>query len=188
MTKLDSQIAERSLEQLVLEELRDLLSFVTRHEKQFVRLVLDKSQQEQKQERIAKKKAAEKQRRRVSEIDTLIERLYVDNVSGKVSDERYEKMSAKFEAEQIALVQTLATLETELAELESQSDNVDKFLDTVRRNTKIEKLTPAIVNEFIDCIIVHEPEQARGDRRQKVDIIYHRIGAVDLAEWQAANA
>lgn len=73
------------LEQLVTQELRDLLAFVTRHEKRFVRLVMDKSQLEQKQERVAKKKAAEKQRRRVAEIDTIIERLYVDNVSSKVS-------------------------------------------------------------------------------------------------------
>ena len=150
--------------------------------------MMDKSQQEQKQERAAKKKTAEKQRRRVSEIDTLIERLYVDNASGKVSDDRFGKLSAKFEAEQAALVQALDLIETELAELESQSVNVDKFLDTVRRNAEVEKLTPAIVHEFIDRIIIHEPEQARKNRRQKVEIVYHKIGKIDLADWLAESA
>ncbi len=63
--------------------------------------------------------------------------------------------------------------------MESQAVNVDRFLSVVRRYTEIEELTPAIVHEFIDRIIVHEPEQARGDRRQKVEIIYNNIGAVD---------
>lgn len=62
---------------------------------------------------------------------------------------------------------------------ESQAVNVDRFLSVVRRYTEIEELTPAIVHEFIDRIIVHEPEQERGDRRQKVEIIYNNIGAVD---------
>jgi hypothetical protein len=63
---------------------------------------------------------------------------------------------------------------------------VDKFLSVVRKYTEIEELSPAIVHEFIGRIIIHEPENTRIDRRQKVDIIYHRIGAVDLEEWQTA--
>lgn len=95
-----------------------------------------------------------------------------------------EKMSGKFEAEQAELTQALASLETEIAAEESQAVNVDRFLSVVRRYTEIEELTPAIVHEFIDRIIVYEPEQARGDRRQKVEIIYNNVGAVDrLALW-----
>ena len=60
---------------------------------------------------------------------------------------------------------------------------MDRFLDTVRRYTEIETLTPAIVHEFIDKIIIYEPEQARGNRRQKVEIVYIKIGAVDLDSW-----
>ena len=102
-----------------------------------------------------------------------------DNVSGKVPDERYMKMAAKFEAEQVELIQSYDALEAELAEQERQNVNVDKFLSVVRRYTEIEKLTPAIVHEFIDKIIIHEPEQARGNRRQRVEIIYNNIGAFD---------
>jgi len=103
-------IRESQLEQLVLEELRQLLRYIPKHEKQFAKLVMDRSAQEQKRDTAAKKRSAAKHRQRIAELDTL---------------------------------------------------------------------TPAIVHEFIDRIIVHEPEQARGDRRQKVEIIYNNIGAVD---------
>ena len=181
-------IREVVLEQLVLEELRDLLAFISQHEKQFVRLVMDKSKQEQARDASSKKRAAAKHRRRIAEIDALIERLYVDNASGKVPDERYAKMSAKFEAEQAALIDILDALEKELTEQEEQVNGVDSFLDTVRRYTEIETLTPAIVHEFIDKIIIYEPEQARGNRRQNVEIIYNKIGAVDLNNWQSESA
>ena len=161
-------------------ELRELLGFVVKHEKQFVRLVMDRSTQEQQRDISVKKKALDKHRKRIEELDTLIERLYVDNVSGKVNDERYEKMSSKFEAEQADLKQAAVILEKDLAELESEAVNVDKFLSVVRKYTEIEELTPAIVHEFIDRIIIHDPEQARGNRRQKVEIIYNNIGAVDF--------
>lgn len=71
---------------------------------------------------------------------------------------------------------------------ESQAVNVDRFLSVVHRYTEIETLTPAIVHEFIDRIIVHEPEQARGDRRQKVEIIYNNIGAVDRLALKGLRA
>ena len=176
------------MEQLVLEELRELLRFVSGHEKRFVRLVMDKSRQEQNKEMAAKKRASEKHRRRIAEIDTLIERLYTDNVTGKVPDERYFKMSAKFETEQAALIDTLDVLEAEIAEQESQAVSVDRFLDVVRRYTEIEKLTPAIVHEFIEKIIIYEPEQARGNRRQKVEIVYNNIGAINPQSWQDTSA
>lgn len=176
------------MEQFVLEELRELLRFVSLNEKRFVPLVMDKSRLEQSKETAAKKRAAEKNRRRIAEIDTLIERLYTDNVSGKVPDERYLKMSAKFEVEQGELTQALTSLETEIAAEESQAVNVDRFLEVVRRYTEIEKLTPALVHEFIEKIIVHEPEQARGDRRQKIEIIYNNIGAVNPQCWQNAGS
>jgi len=173
-------IAESSLEALVLEELRDLLSFVASHEKQFVQLIMEKSALEQQSDMIVKKKAFDKQRKRIDELDMLIERLYEDNVIGKINDSRYEKMSARFEAEQAELKDTAAVLEHEIGVLESEAVNIDKFLLVVRKYTEIKELSPAIIHEFIDRIIIHDPEQARGNRIQKVEIIYNNIGAVDF--------
>mgnify|MGYP000845321705 FL=1 len=103
-------------------------------------------------------------------------------------DERYAKISAKFEAEQAGLKETVSALEAEISGQEQQTANVDSFLALVRRTTEIEKLTPAIVHEFIEKIIVYEPEQARGDRRQKVEIIYNNIGAVDPQSWAESGS
>ena len=177
-------IREDMLEQIVLEDLRELLAFVLEDEKRFVRLVMDKSQQDQQRERQGKKKELAKLKKRIQEIDTLIERLYIDNASGKVTDERYEKMSAKFEEQQATMIVAHDLLESEIGEQEEAADGIEKFLNTVSRyTTEIEKLTSAIVHEFIDKIIIHEPEQARGNRRQEVEIVYHRIGKVDIGEW-----
>jgi hypothetical protein len=181
-------IREAVLEQLVLEELRDLLAFVTRYEKRFIRLVTDKSRQERLKDVSSMKRTAEKHRRRIAEIDLLIERLYTDNVSGKVNDERYEKMSSKLEAEQAELIALLDTLEGDIAEQDNQAAGVDRFIDSVRRYTEIETLTPAIVHEFIDKIIIHEPEQAQGNHRQRVEIVYHKIGKIDIDGWQNVSA
>jgi NifB/MoaA-like Fe-S oxidoreductase len=93
-------------------------------------------------------------------------------------------MAAKFEGEHAAMVTAFNLLKAELGEQDEAANGIEKFLNTVRRyTTEIEKLTPAIVHEFIDKIIVHEPEQARGNRRQVVEIVYHRIGKFDLDGW-----
>ncbi|MCD7947888.1 MAG: recombinase family protein [Oscillospiraceae bacterium] len=181
-------ITEAALTELILLELRELLRFVSRHEKRFVRLVMDKSKQEQGKELAAKRRAAERHRRRIDEIDLLAERLYEDNATGKITDERYAKLSAKYEAEQADLVRLLDGLEGEISDAQAQAVNVDRFLALVRRYTEVETLTPAIVHEFIDRIIVHEAENPRGDRRQKVEIIWSNIGAVDLENAQEPTA
>ena len=185
-------IREDILEQIVLEDLRELLAFVLEDEKRFVRLVMDKSLSDQEREIQGKKKELAKLKKCIEETDAIIERLYLDNIGGKLSDEHYDKMTAKFEEQQAAMVAAYDLLKAELGEQDEAANGIEKFLNTVRRyTTEIEKLPPAIVHEFIDKIIVHEPEQARGNRRQKVEIIYNRIGAVDLRgrmEMSAASA
>lgn len=180
-------IRDTVLEQLVLEELRALVDYVSKNEKMFITHVLVKSRHEWRKEKATRKRTAEKHRRRVAEIDLLIERLYADNVSGKVPDERYAKMSSKLEDEQATLVKMLAELDEEITEQSERENDLGRFLDTLKRYTKIAQLTPAIVHEFIDKIIIHEPERARRDRLQKVEIVYHKIGAIDLNRWQEEN-
>ncbi|MDL2254322.1 DUF4368 domain-containing protein, partial [Ruminococcaceae bacterium OttesenSCG-928-I18] len=174
-------INEKLLTQLVLEDLREVLQFVGKYEKQFVRMVMAQSQREQNKTLAAQKKKLAACQRRIGEIDTLIERLYEDNVSGKVPDERYMKMAAKFEDEQAELREQAAVLETAVAEDERKAVNVDRFLTLVRKYTTIGELTPAIVHEFIEKIVVHEAEGGRKNRTQKVEILYANVGAIDCA-------
>jgi DNA invertase Pin-like site-specific DNA recombinase len=172
-------IREEVLAELVLEELRELLRFVDKNESRFAKMIMDKSMAEQNKALVLKKQSSQKMQLRIGELDTLIERIYEDNVSGKISDERFAKLLAKYETEQAKLVEKSTLFQAELAELESQSANVERFMRKVRKYTSaIETLTPAIVREFVDKIIVHEPINPRKNRVQKVEIIYNDVGVV----------
>lgn len=176
-------IQEKSLEQLVIEELRELLNFVKAYEDEFVQLVVGKSAALKSNSLSAKKQSIKKIADRINELDGIIERLYGDNVSGKITDERFMKMSAKFEKEQAELNKKIPALHKEFSEIENENANIDRFMQIVRKYTEVEELTLAIVHEFIDRIIVHDPENARGKNRvQRVEIVYNNIGVVPCLE------
>ena len=98
------------------------------------------------------------------------------NVSGRLSDERFEKLSVDYESEQKQLAERAAVLETELAEQGEKAANVGKFLAIVRKYTDIQELTPTLLREFVDKIVVHEPDRSSGKREQKIDIYYNFVG------------
>jgi phosphoglycolate phosphatase-like HAD superfamily hydrolase len=164
------------LEKLVLEDIRKVSAYAKEHEDEFVEMVMERTMTRAQKELAAKKKELEKSKRRISELDGLFKRLYEDNVSARISDERYEKLSAEYETEQRQLTDRAAVLEADLAEQGKKAANVGKFLATVRRYTDIQELTPTILREFIDKIIVHEPDRSSGKRQQKVDIHYNFVG------------
>lgn len=176
-------IRESTLSEIVLDNLRQVLSAVKAHEKEFARMIMESGEAEQKKDIAAKKRLLTQKRKRIDELDTLFERVYEDNVSEKLSDERFAKMSAKYEREQQELRVEVTELDAALSEQESRLGDMDKFLAMVRKYTDIQELTPALTNEFIDRIIVHEPSKARGNRVQQVDIIYNGVGAVDLSQF-----
>ena len=175
-------ISEAALTEIVLDSMRKVLGFASQHEREFARLVMEKGEVEQKREITANKRILAQKRARVEELDNLFEHIYEDHVSGKLSDERFNKMSQKYDKEQQDIVTELKELEAALSGQESKLGDMDKFLAAVRRYTDIQELTPAITNEFIDRIIVHEPDKARGNNRiQKIDIIYNGVGAIDTS-------
>ncbi len=177
-------ISESALTEIVVDNLRQLLSFFAQNERGFAQMVMEKSEDGQRRDIAAKKRLLTQKRKRVDELDTLFERTYEDNVAGKLSNERYAKMSAKYELEQKDLRAEIADIEVVVTGQESRLGNVDKFLGVIRKYTDIQELSPSIVNEFIDRIIVHEPEKARGNRIQQVEIIYNGIGAIEIPQNQ----
>jgi hypothetical protein len=114
----------------------------------------------------------------MTELDRLFVRLYEDHVSGKLSDERFAKMSADYEAENSGLKKRVEVLERELSEQGDKVHNVGRFLDIVRRYTDIQELTPTLLREFIDKIIVHEADKSSGKRQQEVEIHYNFVGMI----------
>jgi hypothetical protein len=180
-------ISEVALTELVLESMRKVLSFAKGHEREFAKLVMEHTATDQKRAIAAKKKQMAQKSRRIDELDVLFERLYEDYVSRKITDERFAKLSAKYEDEQAILKAGMADWEEELAAQEAKLDDVDKFMALVSKYTDIQTITPAIANEFIERIIVHEPEKARGNRVQQVDIIYNGVGEFPAESLQQAG-
>ena len=169
-------IREVVLSDIVLEHLRQTVQYVQAHEAEFVQAVMDKSMADQKREVAQKRRELTQAERRVSELDTLFQRLYEDNVSGKLSDERFSKLSKSYEDEQRTLSEKAKALHAELDKEQAQAVNVAQFIALVKKYSEIDTLTPAIVNEFIERINVHAPDKSSGHRSQQVDIIYNFIG------------
>jgi hypothetical protein len=166
------------LEKLVLEDIQRVGQLAAQHEDRFVQLLMKNSLSNEQKEIAAKKKEQNKANRRMSELDRLFVRLYEDHVGGKLSGERFAKMSADYEAENTSLKNRVEVLELELSEQGEKVDNVGKFLIIVRKYTDIQELTPTLLREFIDKIIVHEADKSSGKRQQEVEIHYNFVGMI----------
>jgi len=176
------------LEKLVLENMRRVIGFVTQHEERFLQKIMDNSVQERKQVMAVKQRKLIAAKSRIQELDLLFKRIYEDNFKGKLSDDRFIKLSAEYEAEQKDLQSTAAALEMELSEQEKQTVNVDRFVKMVRKHVGMKELTPELLHEMIEKIVIHAPDKSSGKRTQQVDIHYSfGIGIIDL-DSEAATA
>lgn len=169
-------IRKKVVYQLVLESLQRVLSYVKVYEENFVQEQLAKSSEDQKKELARKRRELAKAEKRIAELDVLFQRVYEDNVSGKLSDERYATMSENYEAEQKALKESLVLLGAEIDEQNDKTVNVLAFVEKVKRYTEISELTPEIVNEFIDYIMVSNKQIIDGKTVYPIDIYYNGIG------------
>ena len=126
--------------------------------------------------------------RRIAELDTIFQRLYEDNINGKLNDERFLKLSRTYEDEQRALSEKARQIHAELDKEQAQAVNVAQFIALVKKHNEIDALTPAIVNEFIERIDVHAPDKSSGHRTQQIDIVYNFVGMlpVSLAKKKTA--
>ena len=169
-------IREKVVYALVLESLRRVMFYVQAFEKRFVQEQLEKSSEEQKKELAKKRRELAKSEKRISELDLLFQRIYEDNVSGKLTDERFATMSANYEAEQKSLKEAVAMLRDEIEAQDDKTVKVLSFVEKVKRYTEIEELTPTIVNEFIDCIMVSKKQVIDSKTVYPIDIYYNGVG------------
>lgn len=181
-------IREVVLFDIVLEHLRQTVWYVQTHEAKFIQEVMDKSMADQKQEVAQKRRELAQAERRIADLDLLFQRIYEDNVSRKLSDERFSKLSKTYEDEQHTLTEKVKQLHAELDKEQAQAINVAHFIALVKKYDKIDTLTSALVNEFIERIEVHAPDKSGGHRTQQIDIVYNFIGApvVSLAKKKVA--
>ena len=166
------------LEQVVLGEIKRLTKYAVHYEDQFLEAVMGSSQKSAEAEHKRKQKELAAAQARDNELDGLFERIYEDHLSGKLSDERFAKMSQRYEAEQAELAEKMKLLHHEIDKLSSNSVSTDLFLSTVRKYTRAKKLTPRMLNELINRIEVHQAEKINGEWVQRLTIHYNCIGAL----------
>ena len=173
------------LEQVVLGEIKRLTKYAVRYEDEFLKAVMGSTQKTAESERKRKQKELSAARARDDELDGLFERIYEDNLSGKLSDERFSRMSQRYEAEQLELKERMKTLRTEIEKLASESVSTDMFLSIVRKYTRAKKLTPRMLNELVNHIEVHQAEKIDGEWVQKLTIHYNCVGALFIPDTEA---
>ena len=122
----------------------------------------------------------EKDEKRMDELDRLFRKIYEDNVSGKLNDERFYKLSDGYEAEQGQLKREIEALTAEVSQADMEVTNVAKLIAVTKKYTRIDELTPEILNAFVDKIVIHEREKKDGKRTQQIDIYYSYVGIVDI--------
>ena len=168
------------LQKIVLEAIGGLADFVRCYESVFLYLVAKTSTADRKREMKELQLSIEAGRRRVDELDRLISRIYEDNIIGRISDDRYERMSAGYEKEQHDLMVSVAENERRLNEMEKERVDLRMLLKGLREFTEIRELTPELVNTLIQRIEIHNSDRSSGHVRVKVDIYFTAVGMIDL--------
>ena len=168
------------LEEVVLGEIRRLTKFASLYEDEFVKAVIGHSQQAEQTDRKLKEKELRTLLARDEELDGLFERIYEDNVSGKLSDDRFAKMSRRYEDEQKELAEKIKKLRSEIEKQSSRSMTTDMFIGLVRKYTRTRKLTPRMLNELVEKIEVFNAEKIDGVWEQRLRIHYNCVGTIEI--------
>jgi len=170
------------LEQVVLYEVNRLAAFANEYEHDFVKAMLGRSAKVAENDRARKQRELNSLLARDKELDMLFERLYEDNVAGKIDDARFARMSKRYEQEQGEISAKVKALRLELKKAEGQQLDMEDFLETVRRYTHVTKITRRMVSELIDHIDVYHAEKQDGVTNQQVVIHYNCIGAFEVPD------
>ena len=175
------------LKEIIMNELNKLLASVKENEDEFVQMAMSNSVQKQSTELAKAKKTLKQAEKRISELDKLFKRLYEDNVLGKISDERFAILSAEYEDEHKKLKSTVAELLAFIDTAEQKSSDVTAFVKLVQKYEHITELTPEIMHELIEKIIVYAPDKSSGHRIQQIDIYYRFDVAVSTVVADSKN-
>ena len=174
-------ISTRAVRELILETIRTVSTYAIENEEAFIEKVRAASEVRQQEAAKELKRRITKSKKRITELDTLIKKLYESYAMGKLPEARYDLLSAEYEQEQADLKADLAAEEAELEQFNADTARVDQFLALAKKYTDFTELTTPMINEFIDRIIVHAPTRDEyGDRCQEVEIYLNFIGKFDV--------
>lgn len=182
------QIRNVVVEELLLEDLQRITAFARQHENEFLSLVTNSSQKAIDKELKDSQKKYEQAQASIFALDKIIQKLYEDNIIGKISDERFIKMSSTYENEQKELENEIVKLQSLIESRKEKSFNAQHFLTLVKKHTDIKELNAEIIREFVEKIIVFKAEHENGQRIQRIQIIYNSIGAIDIPDTNKKTA
>ena len=183
-------IREHILKELGLENIKQVLSYIRSYEDLFIKQKLETSLEEQKKIDSINKKLLSQYEKRIKDIDNLIQHIYEDNISGKITDERFTTLSLNYEKEQKELKSKVKELANKLDTIKQQKLDLTSFVSKVKQYTEISELTPEIINELIDKIYVYQSEKVNSKPTQQIDIYYNGIGIINIPmnEYELENA
>ncbi|MBS6760559.1 MAG: recombinase family protein [Streptococcus salivarius] len=164
------------LEELVLRDLQQLISAIHFDEKQLLEKLKSRFDMQETKKQDSLRKQLSRFKKRSKELDTIIQKLYEKQLLDEISDERFRKLTDSYESEQVELNQQIVKLQEVLISQTESKENVDKFIQTIRRYTNLETLTTQLVNELIDKIIVHQPTGRGKNRQVTIELHYRFIG------------
>ena len=170
------QIRNVVVEDLLLDGIRQITAFARESESEFVQMVASKTRTALDKSLCDNKRELEQSQARIAKLDDIIQRLYEDNLSGKISDERFAKMTASYEAEQHTLESRVVELKGTMTAEHHSALNVDHFLALVQKYTDIHELTAEMIREFVEKILVYKAERIDGRRAQRIKIVWNCIG------------
>lgn len=173
-------ITDEVLQSLVLENIQKVVSYMKNYEDLFIKEQLDKSSKEEAKTLSKNKKELEKAKSRIIEIDTLFQHIYEDNISGKITDERFRNLSFNYDKEQQELKLKIEQLSKEINNTEKKTTDLSQFISNVKKYTEITELTPEILNELIAKILIHQAEKVNGKKVQEIDIYYRGVGIISF--------
>lgn len=173
-------IQAKVIDQLVLETIQYACKSVRMDERAFVESIRSASEIREQSEAKKLKAALKHQEKRYAELDILLKKVYEDNALGRLPDKRYEMLSAGYEKEQAELEQSIKACREQLTQYDEDTDRTEEFLALVHKYTDITELTPVIINEFVDKILVHKAEKIDGERVMEIEIYLNFIGKVEL--------
>ena len=173
-------IREETLKLFVLQRIFDVTALFFDDAMAFEEAAKKQHFQEAEKEAQKRKREIAQAEKRIAELDRIFKRIYEDDISGTISHERFLKLSADYEAEQRELTEQIKTWREVVETFEQDRSDFDSFAAIVRKYVGIRELTPTIVNEFVKKIIVHAPDKSSGHRRQKIELVWNFVGAVNL--------
>lgn len=173
-------ITDEALQVIVLENIQRVISYIKSYEDLFIKEQLAKSTQDELKHISKNKKELEQAKKRVIEIDNLFMHIYEDNISGKITDERFRNLSFNYDKEQKELKIKIEQLSKDIENTEKKDTDITKFISNVKKYTELTKLSPEILNELVEKIIIHQKEKVNGKKVQEIDIYYRGFGIISF--------